>query len=367
MAAPPVSDLRVLIVDDSAVARQAVARAIRQAGGMEVVGLAGNGRTGLEHVQMSRPDVVVLDLEMPEMGGLEFLRRLRRVDASVPVVVFSALTAEGAAATLAAMSAGASAFALKPSALRGTASGSVETELVPLLRAIAPPAKQSAPGRPAGTQVPGAWSSKSGRVAPALGAAPPPTPRVVVIGVSTGGPNALADLMSAFPSDFPVPILVVQHMPPVFTGLLADRLDGHSALHVVEAVDGAPLAPGNVYIAPGGHHLLIGPGAVGPSTLLGDGPPENSCRPAADVLFRSAARVFGSGVLAVVMTGMGSDGLRGARDVVSAGGRVVVQDPQTAVVATMPSGVLAAGLADGAWSVPDLGGEIVRRVRGGAV
>jgi two-component system chemotaxis response regulator CheB len=375
-------DLRVLIVDDSAVARQAVGRAIRDAGGMEVVGLAGNGRSGLEQVRLSKPDVVVLDLEMPEMGGLEFLRRLRRFDPSSPVVVFSALTAEGAAATMAAMSAGATAFALKPSALRGSAEGSVETELVPLLRALAP--KALAPPARAGHAHPGQADAAGAQVgkgrtseavrrkagasaasAPGPAGRPAQRPEIVVVGVSTGGPNALATLVAGLPGDLPVPILVVQHMPPVFTGLLADRLDGHAALHVSEAGDGMPLAGGSLLIAPGGHHLAVGLGATGLAAVLNDDPPENSCRPAADVLFRSAARHFGPRVLAVVMTGMGSDGLRGARDVVAAGGRVIVQDPATAVVSSMPAAVRDAGLADGAWAVPDLAAEIVRRVDGG--
>lgn len=342
---PPI---RVLIVDDSAVARQAISRSIRAAGDMTVAGLAGNGRIGLEHVALDEPDVVVLDLEMPEMDGMAFLREVRKARPELPVVVFSALTDAGAAATLAALAAGASAFALKPSALRGSAEGSVDTELIPQIRALVP-------GRTRGAH------SRASRPLPtrATGGVD-----AVTIAVSTGGPTALAVLLAAIPASLPVPILVVQHMPETFTRLLAQRLAANCSLAVVEAHDGQLVRPGVVYVAPGGHHMLVARDGTSCRIRLDDGPPENSCRPAADVLFRSAAAVYRAGVLGVVMTGMGHDGLAGSRALVSAGGAVLVQDPATAVVSSMPAAVLQADLADAALSVPDLAAEIVNRCSG---
>ncbi|MDQ1247033.1 MAG: two-component system, chemotaxis family, protein-glutamate methylesterase/glutaminase [Actinomycetota bacterium] len=338
--------IKVLVVDDSAVARQMISRAVRAAGDMEVTGAASNGRIALEHIALAEPDVVVLDLEMPELDGLGFLRAVRLTHPHLPVIVFSALTATGAAATLAAIAAGASAFALKPSALRGSSDGTVDTELIPQIRALA--------GR---------------RATP-----PPATPRVhkglgrravvvnaVVIAVSTGGPNALDTLLGALPSSLPVPILIVQHMPATFTRLLAQRLAANCSLAVVEAQQGQLVRAGVAYIAPGGTHMAVARGTLDTHVVLSDDPPENSCRPAADVLFRSAAAVFGSGVLGVVMTGMGRDGLAGSRAVVAAGGSVVVQEPASAVVPSMPEAVVHEGLADAALTLLELAAEITRR------
>ena len=357
---PPI---RVLIVDDSAVARQAISRSIRAAGDMTVAGLAGNGRIGLEHIALDEPDVVVLDLEMPEMDGMAFLREVRTSHPDLPVVVFSALTDAGAAATLAALAAGASAFALKPSALRGFAEGSVDTELIPQIRALAPHHSRGTTTR--GTTTRAATShtadTRASRLPTSLATS---SVNAVTVAVSTGGPTALGILLSAIPASLPVPIFVVQHMPETFTRLLAQRLAANCSLAVVEAHDGQLVRPGVVYVAPGGHHMLVAREGTSCRIKLDDGPPENSCRPAADVLFRSAAAVYRGGVLGVVMTGMGHDGLAGSRALVRAGGSVLVQDPATAVVASMPAAVLAADLAEAALGLPELAAEIVHRCGG---
>ena len=237
-------DPRVLIVDDSAVARQVISRAIEEAGGMQVAGLARDGQMGLEQLAQVRPDAVVLDLEMPTMDGITFLHHLRTTDKHLPVVVFSTATGHGAAATLEALSAGATAYALKPSALRGTASGDVQSELIPVLRAVlGRPAPRTSTGR--------VRRAGTGRI------------EAVVIAVSTGGPAALNTVLPELPGELPVPVLLVQHMPSTFTALLAQRLDARCRLQVVEAADGQTITAGTIYVAPGGRHLTVGgvPGA----------------------------------------------------------------------------------------------------------
>lgn len=336
------SDPRVLIVDDSAVARQAVSRAISEASGMQVAGIARDGQMALEAVARSRPDAIVLDLEMPTMDGITFLRALRATDTTLPVVVFSTMTSHSAAATLEAMSAGATAYVLKPSALRGTAPGDIDSELIPVLRAVL--GTSQAPQRAARTfGVRRVWA--------------------VVIAVSTGGPTALNALLAALPVDLPVPVLVVQHMPPTFTTLLAERLDDRCALQVVEAVNGQAITAGTIYVAPGGFHLTVGGSAMSPRIRITEDPPVNSCRPAADVLFDTASRIFPGPVLGVVLTGMGVDGLQGSRHVVDRGGAVIAQDPATAVVGSMPAAVVEAGLAYTVLPLSEIAGEIIRRTR----
>ena len=337
----------MLVVDDSVVVRRLVARALEGQPGLELAGAAADGHAALEKVARLRPDVVVLDLEMPEMDGMRTLAELRRLHPRLPVIVFSHLTAAGAAATLDALAAGATDFALKPSADgTGMAEHHVRTELLPLVRALAVRRVDGQAARPSGARSPARVDA-------------------VVIAVSTGGPNALAAVCGALPADLPVPVLVVQHMPPVFTRILAERLDRTSPLAAGEAAPGEPVVAGRLYLAPGGRHLAVESRSGGVAVVLGDGPPENSCRPAADVLFRSAAQVYGAGTLAVVMTGMGSDGLRGAGAVRQAGGSVVVQSPETAVVASMPAAVMEAGIADAVVPLGELAGELVRRVRRG--
>lgn len=340
------AEARVLIVDDSAVARQSVSRTISAAPGLCVAGLAPDGRVGLERVESLAPDAVVLDLEMPTMDGITFLRQLRPTHPRLPVVVFSALSSHGAAATLEAMSAGATAYVLKPSALHGSGPGDVETDLIPVLRAILRPSPASRLPRPA----PGGLLV--GQV------------KAVVIAVSTGGPTALNEVLPLLPADLRVPVLVVQHMPSTFTSLLAKRLDARCQLHVTEAVDGQVVRAGTIYIAAGGRHLTVAGTASKPRIRLTDDPPVNSCRPAADLLFETAARLFAGPVLGIVMTGMGADGLRGAREVVARGGRVIAQDPATAVVGSMPAAVIEAGLANAVLPLNEISGEIVRLAHG---
>lgn len=342
--------LHVLVVDDSVVMRRIVARVLERDPAVGRTSAARNGREALEGLARQRPDLVVLDLEMPELDGFATLAEIRRRDPQLPVVLFSSVDERVAARTLEAMRLGVTEFVAKPSAgALDLAEAYVEQQLVPAVKALAAPRDLRT------------------RARPAVRAAGQAAVRVVVVGVSTGGPDALVTVMGALPGDLPVPVLVVQHMPPIFTALLAQRLDRVGTLHVGEAAHGQELRPGWVLVAQGGRHLELVGTRSGASVALSDGPLVNSCRPSADVLFRSAVGVFGAGVLAVVLTGMGQDGLHGCRAVREARGQVVVQDPATAVIGSMPAAVADAGLAQAVLPLDLLVPEIVQRVRGVSV
>lgn len=335
--------IRVLVVDDSVVVRKIVTDVLSEDPAIEVVGTAVNGRIAVGKLEQLRPDLVTMDIEMPEMNGIEAVRAIRALSPAtgrnrVPIIMFSTLTERGATATLDALSAGANDYVTKPANVGSVSQSmdSVRQQLIPRIKALLGRAVQAAPVRAA---------APPPRV-PAPRPAVTRAPAVLVIGSSTGGPEALARVIPALPAALPVPVLVVQHMPPVFTRQFAQRLDRLSALRVVEATDGVPLLPGTVHLAPGDHHLVIRPGARGLTTALNQAPPENFCRPAVDPLFRSAVVAFDGAVLAVVLTGMGSDGRDGAAAIREGGGTVVVQDQATSVVWGMPGAIATAGLAD---------------------
>jgi two-component system, chemotaxis family, protein-glutamate methylesterase/glutaminase len=343
------SRIRILVVDDSVVIRRLLAETLAEDRSIEVVGTASDGRLGLAKIAQLHPDLVTLDVEMPVMNGLETLAELRKLYPKLPVVMFSTLTEHGAAATLDALALGASDYATKPSN-SGSTAGAIEAiraELIPKIKALC------------------------GRTPISL---PPPRPvvpvrrttqrrlEIVTIGTSTGGPNALAEVLPQIPRDFPVPIVLVQHMPPIFTRMLADRLASHCAIPVHEATAGVVLSPGHAWIAPGNFHMLVKRAATGSRLELNQERPENSCRPAVDVLFRSVAEVYGTNALGVVMTGMGSDGVIGAQCIRQRGGEVIIQDEASSVVWGMPGLVFASGQADGVYPLNQLGQEITRRV-----
>jgi two-component system chemotaxis response regulator CheB len=350
----PVAVARVMVVDDSVVVRRVVTRAFAHEPAVDVIGTARDGRDALAKLEVLRPDVVILDLDMPVMDGFETLAEIRRTHAEIPVIIFSHLTSSSAAATLDALALGAAEFALKPTADGiGLAEEHVRAALLPLIEALTVPAPRSLALAPSPGRRPARAKPGVGRVA------------AVVVAVSTGGPNALAAIVGELPADLSVPVLIVQHMPPVFTGLLAERLDRQSAISVVEASAGDAVVPGRVYLAPGGHHMGLSGGGGQVSVVLHDGPPENFCRPAADVLFRAAVDAYGADVLAVVLTGMGRDGLRGAEAVRRAGGAVIAQSEATCAVASMPAAVASAGLADAIVPLDGLSAALVQRVARG--
>jgi two-component system chemotaxis response regulator CheB len=350
------SKIRVLIVDDAVVVRRMVADILAADDAIEVVGTAANGRIALSKIAQLKPDLVTLDLEMPDMDGLETLAAVRQTYPHLPIVVLSRRAQSGAAITREALALGANDCVALPETAGATptASECVRDQLIPKIKRFGV-RKAGRSSLSAPSPVPRSGSPSS------LFTFRPPV-EVVAIGASTGGPNALAVLFPAFPADFPVPIVVVQHMPPVFTGRLAERLSSLSRITMEEAENGAQVLPGRAWLAPGDFHLAAARDAEGVRLRTYQGPPENSCRPSADVLFRSVAEVYGAGVLAVVLTGMGRDGLRGCECIRAAGGQVLAQDAATSVVWGMPGVVARAGLADAVLPLDQLGPEIVRRV-----
>lgn len=349
--------IRVLVVDDSLVVRRIVTEELAAHPDIEVVGSAATGRIALEKMSQLHPDLVILDVEMPEMDGLTALTRMRQSYPQTRVIMFSSLTELGAAATLEALSRGASDFFAKPSGAGGLEKSRqvLRAELIPAIRALCT--------RPAQRAVPAPTVAKP----PTLSRAPAASSRVdlLAMGASTGGPNALAELFAALPADFPIPIVIVQHMPPMFTRLLAERLSKNSHLPTVEAESGMELEPGKAFVAPGDHHLVLVRDGIRVRTKVHQEPPENACRPAVDPLFRSVAGIYGRHALAVMLTGMGQDGLRGCEAIRAASGQILAQDEATSVVWGMPGFVARAGLADAVLPLSMLAGEIVRRVRYG--
>jgi two-component system, chemotaxis family, protein-glutamate methylesterase/glutaminase len=344
--------MRVLIVDDSVVIRKILADTLAEDSEIQVVGTASDGHIALAKIAQLNPDLVTLDVEMPVMNGLETLAEVRKLYPKLPVIMFSTLTERGASATLDALALGASDYATKPSNTGSpeVAIESIRHELIPKIKALC------------------AAHVRKPLPIPAMRPAPRPRilahPRIeiVAIGTSTGGPNALAEVFPGIPKDFPVPIVTVQHMPPVFTRLLAERLASKSAIPVEEGTAEAELAPGHAWIAPGNFHMVVKRTGLRRRLDLNQDAPENSCRPAVDVLFRSVAAAYGPNALGVVMTGMGADGVIGSQAIRDAGGEVIIQDEASSVVWGMPGLVHAAGQEDGVYALKQLAPEITRRV-----
>lgn len=342
--------IRILVVDDSVVIRKLLCETLSKDPELEVVASAGNGRIALAKIAQFHPDLITLDVEMPVMNGLEALAEVRKLYAKLPVIMFSTLTERGASAALDALALGASDYATKPSNT-GSADEAIEairSELIPKIKALC--------------------VGHSNKLKP-LPLSPPQVRlrahrqiEIVAIGTSTGGPNALAEVLPRIPKDFPVPIVIVQHMPPIFTRMLAERLARRSVVGVEEASAGVILSAAHSWIAPGNYHMTVGRSGVNRRLELDQNPPEHCCRPAVDVLFRSVAAVYRANVLGVVMTGMGSDGVLGAQHIRAAGGEVIVQDEASSVVWGMPGLVYAAGQADGVYPVDQLAAQITRRV-----
>jgi two-component system, chemotaxis family, protein-glutamate methylesterase/glutaminase len=353
--------IRVLAVDDSPVMRALLRSVLAACPEIELVAMAQDGPAALDAMERLSPDLVLLDIEMPRMNGLEVLAEMHARHLHSRVIVCSMLTRRGAGITLEALARGATDYVAKPAAQHGVADGIVtlRRELLPRILALFPDRSQQPP-----VEFHPRLAHASPVQARTIVESESAAPAVLVIGVSTGGPAALERILPALPGDFPIPVLVVQHMPQLFTALLAQRLDGLCRLSVREAEAGEQARSGMVYLARGDWHLEVG-GRPGDCVLrLTQGFPQEHCRPSVDVLFRSAASVYGAGALAVLLTGMGSDGLLGCRAVRASGGKVLVQDRQTSAVWGMPAMVARAGLADGILPLEAIAGEITRLAMG---
>jgi two-component system chemotaxis response regulator CheB len=368
--------ISVLVVDDSVVVRRLIVDALSEAADIKVAGTAANGLLAQAKIDQLKPDVVTMDIEMPQMDGITAVKELRKRHPHLPVIMFSTLSDAGASATLEALAAGATDYVTKPSNVGSIAESiaAVREQLVPRLRNLAGRSRGGvrtaglvrptpATHRPSTAGIPPRVSP-----VPAGPSVPPrPGPRkrvdVLAIGSSTGGPDALARVLANLPTDLAVPIVVTQHMPPVFTRMFAERLNGSTPLHVVEAAAGMELTPGTVYIAPGDRHLLLHRRGTATVTQLSSAPPENSCRPAVDVMFRSVAAVFGPAACVAVLTGMGQDGRNGAKALRDAGAEVLAQDEATSVVWGMPGAVVTAGLVSEILPLDKIAPALLSRVR----
>ncbi len=358
---PKGARIRVLVVDDSVVIRRLVTHALEQEPTLEVVGTASNGAIALQRIPQLNPDVLTLDIEMPEMDGLETLRHIRQDFSQVRVIMFSTLTERGGLATLEALTLGADDYVTKASN-----EGSLDRSMAKLREELIPKIKQffHLPGQ--------CLAASSAKEPDAAKHAPTPSvgtphfnpawerPKVLAIGVSTGGPNALGAILPELPRNFPLPVVVVQHMPPMFTRMLAERLDASCALSVREATEGASVEPGKILIAPGDFHMKVIRFRDSVSVRLDQSTPLNSCRPAVDALFASVSEVYGGAAIGVILTGMGQDGLRGSEILKAQGARIIAQDEASCVVWGMPGAVVNAGLADSVAPLDQIIPQILR-------
>ncbi len=352
--------IRIFIVDDTAVYRSILKKVFDDMPNVEVVGTAPNGKIALEKMAEIRPDIVTLDQEMPEMNGLETLRRLKGVSPDTIAVMISAHTTEGAYITIKALQLGAFDFITKTSG--GSYQENIEKltrQFHPVLRAVlnrrtaAAPIPDRSPQFDPPAAVPKFNASNNGIF-----------PKIVAIGISTGGPNALSEVIPKLPGDFHIPIVIVQHMPPVFTKALAESLNQKSHLNVVEGKSGDSLQAGWVYIAPGGKQLKIvkHQETKKPRLLLTNDAPENHCRPSADYLFRSVAEVYKNQALGLIMTGMGTDGTAGLKLMKQNGATIMAQDKESSVVFGMPMEAIKAGIVDQIVPLDRIAGEVLRKV-----
>jgi len=344
--------IKVLIVDDSAVIRGLLAKALVRDAEIDVVGTAMHGDAALSWLSKRTADVVILDVEMPVMDGLETLRELQRLHPQVRVIMASSLTSSGAKTSMIALSLGAEACIAKPNAASATeAMQTVAEKLIPLVKGLCGrgPARPSPPPVPvSNATLPSIRKKES--IAP---------PKLLVIGSSTGGPNALNRVLTDLGKDFAVPTLIVQHMPPMFTGMMARHLQSDVGRTVKEAEAGERLQCGVTYVAPGDFHMTLEERSDGVYLALNQEPEEHYCRPSVNPLFRSAARIAGPRTLAVMLTGMGSDGFEGAREIATQGGYLLAQDVASSVVWGMPGTIVNAGLAHEVLPLQEIGSRIV--------
>lgn len=357
-------DIRVLIVDDMIIARKMLTEALSSDPSIEVVGTAPNGFIALAKIPQLCPDIVILDVEMPEMDGLSALKEIRKKYPFLPVVMFSNLTRRGAVVTLEALTLGANDYVTKPEQVENTAMAlqQIKDNFIPRIKVFCQPFIKTDNVSPLDRKRPPLPLSPE-KLPPIAVKEHVERVDVVAIGVSTGGPTALTDIFLRLPGNMPVPIVMVQHMPPIFTKTLAEHLTAKSAVRVDEAVHGMRLYPGRAYLAPGDYHMELERDSDGVFITLNQKPSVNSCRPSVNVLFDSVADIFGPKTLAVVLTGMGEDGLNGVKRIHGCGGRIIVQDQDSSVVWGMPGAVATAGMAELILPLNDIAGGIVEMVK----
>lgn len=377
--------VRVMVVDDSVVVRGLIGRWLDEDPALAVVASHRNGKLAVDDVIRSNPDVVVLDVEMPEMDGITALPLLLKQKPGLVVVMASTLTRRNAEVSLKCLSLGAADYVPKPESNSGvTTSADFRNEVIQKVKTLGQRAlaragraggarPMSAPSQPAPSTFRAAAQLTPTRntfgAPPASAASLRPyssiTPKILLIGSSTGGPQALTKVFTEIgPAITNIPVLVTQHMPATFTAILAEHITKASGRRAAEGVHGEPLMPGRIYVAPGGKHMVIGKHGMETCVLLNDLPPVNFCKPAVDPLFESAVPLFGAAILSCVLTGMGHDGAAGATKIANAGGSVIAQDEESSVVWGMPGAVAQAGAAAEILALDQIGGKIVRILGG---
>ena len=369
VSAGSAQDIKVMIVDDSAVVRGLVSRWVGEEPGMKIVARHTNGRKAVEDVASSQPDIIILDVEMPVMDGLEALPQLLKGKPGVKIIMASTLTQRNAEISMKALSLGATDYIPKPESNSGiSTSASFRTDLIKRIRSLGAARRpgllrntKASDQKVLGTVEKAAPASGNTVVSgnPALRPFSRVSPRVLLVGSSTGGPQALAKLFAAIgPKIGNIPVFVTQHMPAAFTAILAKHIGEVSGRASKEAVHGEEVEAGNIYVAPGGYHMRLKPSPGGAVIALDQGPEINFCRPAVDPMFETAAKIYRSAILATILTGMGTDGANGGRAVVAAGGSVIAQDEETSVVWGMPGAAASAGICSAILPLPEIGPKI---------
>lgn len=348
--------IRVLVVDDSAFMRKAISMMLDSDPEIEVIDTARDGLEAIEKIKRLRPQLVTLDIEMPRMDGITALKRIMK-ECPTPVMMISSLTQEGAQATVEALQAGAVDFIPKQLSFVSLEINKIKDELLAKVKSIVRSRSRIFSRARSGHAPPGAPRAEPQRRVIF------PQAQLLAIGVSTGGPFALQQVIPKLPANFPIPIAIVQHMPPHFTRTLAERLNMLSPLRVVEAEPGMNVEPGTVLVAPGGRHLTFRKSSLGVITATPEEPKSVLHKPSVDVMFDSACYAYRGKVLSLIMTGMGKDGLEGAKRIKQLGGRVLAQDEASCVVYGMPKAIVDAGIADAVFPLENLAGALTRAVR----
>ncbi len=349
----PGKPIQVLVVDDSAVVRGFIVRCLTADPRVEIIGSCSNGEMAIAQVARKKPDVIVLDIEMPVMDGLEALPKLLQACPGVEIVMASTLTRRNAAITMRALSLGATDYIAKPTTDQLRSSEEFGRELIRKVIALGNRASTVGAGKPRSAMSPKLELRVPSSRAPAM----------VAIGSSTGGPKALLTLLGDLPPAVNCPIVIAQHMPPTFTTVLAQHVAQASGRPCFEAEDGMTIKPGAIYLAPGDYHFMLAAGPNGLIARLNQGPPENFCRPSVDPLFRSVAKLFGPTGCAIVLTGMGNDGCAGARVMAAGGATILAQDEATSVVWGMPGAVAQAGICTAILPLPRIAGHLTSLFR----
>lgn len=361
---------RVMVVDDSAVIRGLLTRSLEADHSIKVVASVGNGEVAIKSLGRHDIEVIILDIEMPVMDGLTALPKLLAAQPGVKIVMASALTRKNAEVSLRALQMGAADYVTKPSSKSElTSADTFQRELTEKVKALAGATRSgghkdktkkrsavssAAPAKPSA----GLYSGREIQ----LRKAPLVSPRIIAIGSSTGGPQALLEVLVNITTSVKLPILITQHMPATFTTLLAEHIGRATGVPAGEAVDGQRVEPGRIYLAPGDYHMVVESGDGGEIMRLNQDPPENFCRPAVDPMLRSMARIYRAGLLTIILTGMGSDGKKGAVEVVESGGSVIAQDEATSVVWGMPGAVATSGLCSAVLPLKDIGPSVRKMV-----